>query len=135
MTAVSDSAVSVRAANLRDRMEAAREQAEANLEALVAMRSQLELTRRNSVDGRSRREVLHDSAYARLEARLSTLPIIEQAKGILMARTGCGPDEAFDLLRLLSQRANVKVRDLAAELVNGVGDDRATMPGRQRLAR
>ncbi len=42
---------------------------------------------------------------------------IEQAKGILMASQGCGPDEAFDLLRRASQRENRKLRDLAAEIV------------------
>lgn len=32
------------------------------------------------------------------------MPLIEQAKGIIMAREGCGPEEAFDLLRRASQR-------------------------------
>jgi hypothetical protein len=46
-----------------------------------------------------------------------TRPVIEQAKGILMAQRRCGPDEAFDLLRRASQRFNVPVRVLAARLV------------------
>src|SRR5215472_2411929 len=53
-------------------------------------------------------------------AQLDTMPVIEQAKGILMAQQGCGPDEAFDLLRQASQRFNVPVRVLAARLVRGV---------------
>src|SRR5215467_7301339 len=48
------------------------------------------------------------------------MPVIEQAKGILMAQQSCGPDEAFDLLRRASQRFNVPVRVLAARLVHGV---------------
>jgi GAF domain-containing protein len=48
------------------------------------------------------------------------MPVIEQAKGILMAQHGCGPDEAFDLLRRASQRFNVPVRVLAARLAHGV---------------
>ena len=48
------------------------------------------------------------------------MPIIEEAKGILMAQRGCSPDEAFDLLRRASQRFNVPVRVLAARLVYGV---------------
>jgi len=48
------------------------------------------------------------------------MPVIEQAKGILMAQHGSGPDEAFDLLRRASQRFNVPVRVLAARLVHGV---------------
>jgi GAF domain-containing protein len=48
------------------------------------------------------------------------MPVIEQAKGILMAQHGCGPEEAFDLLRRGSQRFNVPVRVLAARLVHRV---------------
>jgi len=50
------------------------------------------------------------------------MPVIEQAKGILMAQHGCGPDEAFDLLRRASQRFNVPVRVLAARLAHSVHD-------------
>ena len=69
-----------------------------------------------------------DSELARLKARLETMPVIEQAKGIVMAREGCGPEEAFSLLRRASQRGNVKVHVMAAALVgqvigNGIGDD------------
>ena len=60
-----------------------------------------------------------DSASLRT-AQLDTMPVIEQAKGILMAQHGCGPDEAFDLLRRASQRFNVPVRVLAARLVHNV---------------
>jgi hypothetical protein len=60
---------------------------------------------------------LHDSAFARLAAKQETMPVIEQAKGILMDQRGCGPEEAFDLLRRASQRANVKVHVLAAQLI------------------
>ena len=45
---------------------------------------------------------------------------IEQAKGILMAQQRCGPDEAFDLLRRASQRANIKISVLAAQIVENV---------------
>jgi hypothetical protein len=34
-----------------------------------------------------------------------------------MAQQRCGPDEAFDLLRRASQRANVKVHVLAEQVV------------------
>jgi GAF domain-containing protein len=52
-----------------------------------------------------------------LDEALKSRATIEQAKGILMAREGCGPDEAFDMLRRASQRTNTKLRDLAAEMV------------------
>ena len=70
--------------------------------------------------GRSQRKILHDSAFARLQARLDSMPVIEQAKGILMAEQRCGPDEAFDLLRRASQRANIKVSVLAAQIVERI---------------
>jgi AmiR/NasT family two-component response regulator len=43
--------------------------------------------------------------------------IIEQAKGVIIATSGCSADEAFDLLRLQSQTENRKLRDIASELV------------------
>lgn len=43
--------------------------------------------------------------------------MIEQAKGIIMAQSGCGEAEAFDMLRRASQRSNVPVRELAARIV------------------
>ena len=49
-------------------------------------------------------------------ARLESMPVIEQAKGI-MAQSHCGNAQAFDLLRRASQRGNVPVRDLAAQIV------------------
>jgi hypothetical protein len=60
---------------------------------------------------------LRYSAYARLQARLASMPVIEQAKGILMAQHGCPEDKAFAVLRQVSQRKNIKVRDLAASIV------------------
>jgi hypothetical protein len=66
---------------------------------------------------RSDRDRLRYSAYARLQARLASMPVIEQAKGIIMARQGWSEDQAFEALRRASQRENVKVRDLAATIV------------------
>jgi len=57
--------------------------------------------------------------------------VIEQAKGVLMAQHGCGPEEAFDLLRRASQRFNVPVRVLAARLAHTV--QRPGPPGAQVL--
>jgi hypothetical protein len=65
----------------------------------------------------SRQQQLERSAYARLLARLETMPVIEQAKGILMAQSHCDAAEAFDMLRQASQRTNVPVRDIAARIV------------------
>jgi len=56
-------------------------------------------------------------AYAEMAARLQTMPVIEQAKGIVMAQSRCGEAEAFAILRRVSQQTNVPVRDLAAQIV------------------
>lgn len=52
-----------------------------------------------------------------LRAALESRPVIEQAKGVLMARERCTPEEAFEALRRASQRENRRVRDLARDLV------------------
>ena len=48
---------------------------------------------------------------------LASRDLIGQAKGILMAREGVGADEAFDMLRRASQRLNLKLRDVADQMV------------------
>ena len=50
--------------------------------------------------------------------------IIGQAQGILMERERITADQAFDLLRRSSQHLNVKLRDVAQELV-----DTGAVPG------
>jgi AmiR/NasT family two-component response regulator len=57
-----------------------------------------------------------------LRKALSTRPVIDQAKGVLMAKHGCTPDEAFEMLTDASQRANVKVREIAARIVSTMQD-------------
>jgi ANTAR domain len=105
---------------------------EESMRALADSMARLQATRQETRDGRSQRAVLHDSAYARLEARLASMPVIEQAKGIVMGRTGCGPEEAFDLLRKASQRGNVPVRELAQAVVDRAGaGDGSVVPGDQ----
>jgi AmiR/NasT family two-component response regulator len=103
--------------DLQARIKAAQALVEANLDRLEESRSRLSATIEESALARSQRQQLHSSAFARLQARLDSLPVIEQAKGVLMAQAGCPPDEAFDILRRASQRTNIKVRELAADIV------------------
>jgi ANTAR domain-containing protein len=63
------------------------------------------------------RELLSESATARLQARLETMPVIEQAKGVIMHQNRCTEEQAFDWLRKTSQRSNVPVRELAVRIV------------------
>jgi hypothetical protein len=104
--------------SLTERVAAARSVLADNTERLAAAAERLRITRNSLESGRSRRQLLHESAYARLRAQLETMPVIEQAKGILIAQTGCSPDEAFTLLRQASQRSNVRVSELAASIVD-----------------
>jgi GAF domain-containing protein len=60
---------------------------------------------------------------AQLELAMTSRAVIEQAKGILMARHRCDADEAFERLRRLSNETNRKLRDVAADLIAGVAED------------
>jgi hypothetical protein len=103
-----------------DGLEAARLEFEAQARRFEEAKARLQATMDQHRKGRPQWEILHDSAFARLQARLDSMPVIEQAKGVLMAQHRCGPDEAFDLLRRASQRANIKVSVLAARIVEQV---------------
>ena len=52
-----------------------------------------------------------------LQEALSNRKLIDQAIGILMARTGDDPQHAFDRLRRMSQTQHVKVAEVAGTLV------------------
>jgi hypothetical protein len=66
-----------------------------------------------------------DNLQVALEARA----IIEQAKGVLHAKLGISPDEAFEVLSRSSQNTNQKVRVVAARLVRGEIDARQVRAG------
>ena len=76
---------------------------------------------------------LYEGAHSlagHLQKALESRGVIEQAKGVLIARQRCTDEEAFDILRRASQRLNRKLRDVAAELVAHVqtGEGAATHP-------
>lgn len=52
-----------------------------------------------------------------LRQAMESRAVIEQAKGAVMAARGCDAEEAFAVLRQASQQRNVKLRDVAAEVV------------------
>jgi GAF domain-containing protein len=52
-----------------------------------------------------------------LRIALFSRSVIDQAIGIVMAQRRCGPEDAFGTLRTISQRRNIKLRTVAAELV------------------
>jgi GAF domain-containing protein len=71
-----------------------------------------------------RYEAAHEMA-GHLQAAMTSRAVIEQAKGMIMAREGVSADDAFAVLRAESQRRNVKVRELATELVEGAEESSA----------
>jgi AmiR/NasT family two-component response regulator len=52
-----------------------------------------------------------------LRSALSSRSVIDQAIGIVMATQPCTPDEAFNILRIVSQHRNIPIRQVAADLV------------------
>jgi ANTAR domain len=55
-----------------------------------------------------------------LHDALTSRAVIDQATGIIMAQQRCGAAAAFDILRRASQNRNIKLRELAAEIVSQV---------------
>jgi transcriptional regulator with GAF, ATPase, and Fis domain len=75
--------------------------------------------------------VANAQSFSRLEAlvrqlneALKTRELVGKAIGVLMERERRTEDEAFDLLRQVSQRSNVKLREIAEEIVRKTSSDR-----------
>ena len=68
--------------------------------------------------------VLHRVSQAelieQLRSAMASRAVIDQAIGITMAQRHCGPEEAFGILRKISNDRNIKLRDVAAELVGSI---------------
>ena len=60
-----------------------------------------------------------------LQSAMESRAVIEQAKGVLIARQKCSPDDAFETLVERSQTSNTKLRDVARSVVERAreGDD------------
>jgi GAF domain-containing protein len=52
-----------------------------------------------------------------LKEALKSRDMIGQAKGILMEREGVSDEQAFEMLKIISQNSNVKLRDIAHRLI------------------
>ena len=55
-----------------------------------------------------------------LRSSIVSRAVIDQALGVIMATEHCAQDEAFALLRTVSQNTNVKLRELATTIVTSV---------------
>ncbi|MCX9191454.1 transcription antitermination regulator [Carbonactinospora thermoautotrophica] len=65
------------------------------------------------------RQASHAELTEQLRAALSSRAVIDQAIGIIMAQRGCDAEKAFAVLREVSNKRNIKLRDVAARLVAG----------------
>lgn len=101
------------------------------LEERAALRAQASRARSDAGRTTQTSSELHDPTVAemldamrsevlQMRQALRTRASIEQAKGIVMARYGLGADAAWNYLVRTSQQRNVKLRDLADELVSSV---------------
>ncbi len=63
-----------------------------------------------------------ETRAAQLDEALLSRSLIEQAKGIVMAKEACSAAEAFDRLRGASQNNHVKLRTVAQLLVDSVAE-------------
>ena len=113
---------------LAGQLHATERKARKNWQLILDAWDRAELIQADRQAARNDPDRLRYSAYARLQARLASMPVIEQAKGIIMAKYGWPEDQAFDALRRASQRENIKVRDLAASIV----DQARSAPARRR---
>jgi len=71
-----------------------------------------------------------------LRRKLQTLPVIEQAKGMLMGRYGIAADAAFAILRRRSQDTNTKLYLVAQNIITDrcQGEAFGSSPSRRDLA-
>ena len=77
-----------------------------------------------------------DERVSHLEQALASRSTIEQALGVLMTQNQCTRDSAFGILRRASQNRNVKLRDVAATIIERfTGHPAADPPPFQRPIR
>jgi len=73
----------------------------------------------SALDGAARADLVKaaQAENAQLREAAETRAVIEQAKGMMIARFGCDADRAFAMLSEMSRTQRRKVRDVAAALV------------------
>lgn len=68
----------------------------------------------------------HRDSHLDLRAAMESRTVIDLAVGIIMGQNRCSQDAAVAILKSASNHRNIKLRELAAELVASVGTDSAT---------
>jgi GAF domain-containing protein len=65
---------------------------------------------------------------SQLQASLASRAVIDQAIGVIMGQERCTAADAFDLLRTASHNRNIKLRQVAEQIVTGVTGSPPTPP-------
>lgn len=60
-----------------------------------------------------------------LNHAMESRPVIDMARGVLMARLACEPEEAWEILVTVSQHANIKLRDVAKAVTSAATGNRS----------
>ncbi|MEV6959440.1 ANTAR domain-containing protein [Streptomyces sp. NPDC051207] len=83
-----------------------------------------------SAVAQERAEQLHvlQEEVDQLRQAIASRPVIDQARGILMATQACTSDEAWHILRETSQLSNTKLRTVAEALTAGAKPDGPPLP-------
>jgi anti-anti-sigma regulatory factor len=69
-----------------------------------------------------------------LRQAIASRPVIDQARGVLMAVHACTPDAAWEILREASQLSNTKLRAVAEAVTAGASGDGPAPPPEVRAA-
>lgn len=64
-----------------------------------------------------------ETVNADLRAAAASRSMIDQAMGVMMLQNRCSAPEAFAILRQASQNRGLKLRDVAAAILDGVSDE------------
>ncbi|MEU9985301.1 ANTAR domain-containing protein [Streptomyces sp. NPDC048045] len=85
---------------------------------------------------RERAEQLHGLRVEieQLRHAIVSRPVIDQARGILMAAHACSAEQAWDILRETSQRSNTKLREVAVAVTASTAPDGPVLPVNLRAA-
>jgi anti-anti-sigma regulatory factor len=83
---------------------------------------------------RAERLLQLQAEVAQLRQAIASRPVIDQARGVLMATHACTPEQAWDILRETSQRSNTKLRAVAAAVTAGARSEGPPLPEEIRTA-
>ena len=98
-------------------------------------------TRSGAMHSRTEEDALPDDAeqdlrieVVQLKRAMQTRPVIDLARGVLMASFGLGPEDAWRVLVAVSQHTNTKLHHLAQDMVSAVQGEPLPESLRLRLA-